>query len=560
MSARRGTWFFFTVCLSTVCLFTVWLSACSSTPTTPPEDGAPDAADEDASGDDGPDADGAPTRDDATTDAVVEAGDVSDDAVGDSTDASDSGDGAVGSAPRCGGCASGTKPCGTRCVSISDPAFGCGDPTCGACDLPRATAACTSLHCAVAACAPGFLDCDGDPANGCEVEESWAVPCGRCGPRCEGDQVCTPSGCASSCPFPLRNCGGVCKDLSKSPCGACTCGAPAAPVPLPRDPAPPCEVDRSACGGTCVDLRVDARHCGGCDRACGSNEICSGATCVASDATALTTVPVVASRLVVDATDVLASGRMGVFRIPKSGGAPVRLGDGEDALVDDEAIYWRKAFEIRKLPKRASATPAAIVVGTPIGSLAQDETHLYWHDATSVWRARKDGTQPTMLADEVEPIFVAVARGRVWWTTAERPPRVQWVSVAGGAPSEPLTITTEHGSREFVADDWGLIMGGEFRGGTSLDVVELWRRSTDVDRFRLLANWTTMRPETPEVGMGLLASDACTLYWADLEGLVKLPKHSKDVVRIMRGRAGAVAVDDTHVYWLDGNVLRRVAK
>jgi hypothetical protein len=34
------------------------------------------------------------------------------------------------------------------------------------------------------------------------------------------------------------------------------------------------------CGDDCVDPRSDPRHCGGCGRACGSNELCLDGLCI----------------------------------------------------------------------------------------------------------------------------------------------------------------------------------------------------------------------------------------------------------------------------------------
>jgi hypothetical protein len=41
----------------------------------------------------------------------------------------------------------------------------CGDP----CVLPNANAACVAGQCTIAACLPGFFDCDGNAGNGCET-------------------------------------------------------------------------------------------------------------------------------------------------------------------------------------------------------------------------------------------------------------------------------------------------------------------------------------------------------------------------------------------------------
>ena len=52
-------------------------------------------------------------------------------------------------------------------ANLSNSVQNCG--ACGhACSLPNATATCVSGTCAIATCNQGYLDCDGNPANGCE--------------------------------------------------------------------------------------------------------------------------------------------------------------------------------------------------------------------------------------------------------------------------------------------------------------------------------------------------------------------------------------------------------
>ncbi len=60
--------------------------------------------------------------------------------------------------------------CGARCVDTTvDPS------NCGACDAGCANTSCVASVC-TGTCAPGFLDCDGLAANGCESEEGCIVP------------------------------------------------------------------------------------------------------------------------------------------------------------------------------------------------------------------------------------------------------------------------------------------------------------------------------------------------------------------------------------------------
>lgn len=49
----------------------------------------------------------------------------------------------------------------------------------------------SGASCVIGACEDGFLDCDGDPSNGCETHISEEASCGACGVVCGGDSVST---------------------------------------------------------------------------------------------------------------------------------------------------------------------------------------------------------------------------------------------------------------------------------------------------------------------------------------------------------------------------------
>lgn len=102
-------------------------------------------------------------------------------------------------------CTAGRTRCGDACVATGSDLRNCG--ACGAeCVIGvRATGvACRSGAC-VSTCAAGFADCDGNNANGCEVELSRdARNCGACGNQCpsrwccrrvSGEDRCVLTGC-----------------------------------------------------------------------------------------------------------------------------------------------------------------------------------------------------------------------------------------------------------------------------------------------------------------------------------------------------------------------------
>jgi len=115
-----------------------------------------------------------------------------------------------------------------------------------ACALPNATPACIGGECRVMACNAGFGDCDGNAANGCEVNfASTAAHCGRCGNQCAG--ACVGSEC----------CGATGQTCCR---GATPCTAPGATCSLST-----CRVPCGGNGQVCCAMRI-----------CGLGLVCRG--------------------------------------------------------------------------------------------------------------------------------------------------------------------------------------------------------------------------------------------------------------------------------------------
>lgn len=130
-------------------------------------------------------------------------------------------------------CPDGQRRCFGTCVSLTDPLYGCGDPSCNPCPSNHGTATCQGRTCIISACDKGYADCNAKPKDGCETDLSKPASCGACNAACgAANPLCSPVGGSFECT------------------NGCT---PAAPL---------------ACGAECVDPLSSANHCGACNKAC----------------------------------------------------------------------------------------------------------------------------------------------------------------------------------------------------------------------------------------------------------------------------------------------------
>ncbi|MDO9016935.1 MAG: hypothetical protein Q8S73_20280 [Deltaproteobacteria bacterium] len=162
---------------------------------------------------------------------------------------------APGSIPRCVdgrcdySCTPGHGDCDgaatNGCEARLDTLDHCG--ACGrSCALTHATSACSAGACAIARCAEGYGDCDGDPTNGCEAPLDTTRDCGACGRACPAGAHATSS-CAATC-------------VVRCEAGFGDC-------------------DGDAADGCETDLRTGTAHCGRCGAACAPGASCSAGIC-----------------------------------------------------------------------------------------------------------------------------------------------------------------------------------------------------------------------------------------------------------------------------------------
>ncbi|MHB1845963.1 MAG: hypothetical protein ACYCWW_14150, partial [Deltaproteobacteria bacterium] len=261
----------------------------------------------------------------------------------------------AGSATSDGGCTYPPLPQGTGCATASycdgagncvqeppcpappNPCLGAGTPLADGgcsyppvgvgttCSLPNAQGDCAGGACQIASCDPGYSNCDGIAANGCETPLGSSQNCAACGNACSApgpDQTsaCVSGGCQLTCAPGYASVDGFCGNFggafqqnvggcSSTPCersnpldpGACGCPtgfAPSAPYATADDCAgvPPtpyvaanayfCETDAAkatdvwagayqqddpvSCG---VGCRVTNPYTGGCSCPAGATDV-----------------------------------------------------------------------------------------------------------------------------------------------------------------------------------------------------------------------------------------------------------------------------------------------
>jgi serine/threonine-protein kinase len=146
-------------------------------------------------------------------------------------------------------CGPGFKLCGTECVSIDRPDFGCGGDSCQSCRVFNATARCNLKHeCDLAICYQSFDDCDGDSHNGCETDVRIDPDhCGTCARRCPG------------LAHAQRGCGDTCT-IWRCDNGYGDCNG-------------------NAADGCEVNTQTNTANCGRCGTACGPGQKCRHGEC-----------------------------------------------------------------------------------------------------------------------------------------------------------------------------------------------------------------------------------------------------------------------------------------
>jgi hypothetical protein len=174
---------------------------------------------------------------------------------------------------------------------------------CGSCSTVCPTYANSSASCASGvctfACRSSFANCDGNPANGCEVDlRSNVAHCGVCGTNCARPNAavaCTSSVCTGFCNAGYANCDGINSNGCEVPlgtdvnnCGACGNRCVARSNATVMCVSRVCRFTCNSTFGNCdgessngceIDLNTSPRNCGTCGTRCSLTQRCVLGVC-----------------------------------------------------------------------------------------------------------------------------------------------------------------------------------------------------------------------------------------------------------------------------------------
>jgi hypothetical protein len=473
--------------------------------------------------------------------------------------------------------------CDGTCIdTTSDPA-NCGRCR-NVCSQEGASTSCVASAC-VFACLVGRGDCDGNPANACEsVLATDIANCGACNRRCttappNGVPLCDASNCSFSCRTGFVNCDGNsangCEsqpDTDSMNCGACgnVCSAHANTSGVCAGAKCACrsgfaDCDHNAANGCEVDLTSNALNCNSCGNACpgGSQGTNLAGACVSGScslvcaegwidcdgntangcesSTALNCGA--CGRSCLGATCSL--GNCGIIVLGKTQ-SPIGL------AVDATSVYWADQASGTVMSAPLAGGKAKIVASgqSSPGSIATDSVNLYWANngngnpytgAIMTWPLA-GGAAVSLASGEALPAKLAIDGSNVYWVSGAG--MVKKMPLKGGTP---VTLNLSAGRNDSIAID-----------ATSV----YWVNNEVSGSIKKVA--LTGGPATT-LASGLvnphdLVVDGTSVYWTNygqlsrniVDGTVmKMPLAGGTPTILASGLAGpyAIAVDGTFVYW-----------
>lgn len=248
-----------------------------------------------------------------------------------------------------------------------------------------------------------------------------------------------------------------------------------------------------------------------------------------------------------------AEGKAGIFRVSKSGGEVETLWEGkgvEGIAVANGSVYaiLSRDEKVLKIPKSGGKAEVVIQDHVGLSAIAADEQAVYWTSEAGIVRLPHAGGDPKPVFTElVPPMGLSLDRGTLYWYSAVDG-KVMRGPVSGGSPREwfapDLTL------HNYFARDGELFWAIGPQGKTEI-------------RSRPAAGGAPVTVTTAQAIPVDIAVDDSNLYWTDGDALFRAPRKGGPAVAVVTGtdRSIAVAVDGASVYWTDrGGRIQKVAK
>ena len=338
-------------------------------------------------------------------------------------------------------CGATQQMCGVACVDPQTTTNACG-ASCTNCNSTVSNATgqtCVAATCDYGACAAGYIDCDGNRANGCEKA---CTGMNATGLKC---------GAASTCDYATCNAGFSDCDGTRS--NGC------------EHPGKACPVQLVASANAGATLAVDSTYVYWADSS--GSAIKRAPIAAPGVVQTLTSVPVTANRIAINATNIYFTASNAVAQIPLAGGTITPLQASETGalgiFVDANAYYWTDAGNPGsvKMQPFAGGSPVIIATmtanqpGTSPNNVISDGTNAYWTgtDGTA-WQAPLTGAGPTVRLDQPGTnngngdLQIAVDGTSVYWSV----PQLGVYKNLIGAGNELQLLSTYYASHAIAVD------------------------------------------------------------------------------------------------------------
>jgi hypothetical protein len=437
-------------------------------------------------------------------------------------------------------CAPPLTLCSPVCTDTTSDPQDCGS-TCTDCTMTVSNATgsgCTASVCTYGSCDPGYFDCDGNRANGCEV--SQAVKCARV-QNVTGVSFTCAGGCDyASCDPGYYDCDGNRADGCEVSSAVDCTGIQHASVTFTC--AGGCGY--SACNTGYLDC--DGNPANGCEYL--------GVSCPVTLATG-NNLP---SGIAVDSTWVYwanyGDGR--VMKVAIAGGTPVTVASGQrtpyGVAVDSTYVYWTN-FGVGMVMKApiSGGTPMTLASGqgSPF-QLAVDSNSVYWtnyNGGTVASVALGGGAVVTLASGQSKPYGIGLDGGTVYWTTAGGG-TVSSVPIGGG------TVTT--------------LVSGQTAGPMALAIngtSMYWESGTSLMSAPLSGGTPmTLGPAAAYGSCSGIGVDGTWVYTTLCNSglLSRVPVGGGTTVTFASTVFGQsnIALDSTSVYWTTNSAIMKAAK